>query len=391
MTDRALFLKFMGQTSENPLLLKISHADGVYLFDDDGRRYLDLISGISVSYIGHRHPAVRKAIIEQTERHTHVMVYGEFIQAAQLTYAQKLAELLPAGLESVYFVNSGSEAVEGALKLAKRFTGREEIIYFDKAYHGSTQGALSVMGNEDLKRKFRPLLPGTVMLNFGEESGLDAISDRTAAVIIEPVQGEAGVRAAGDDYLRLLRRKCSGMGALLIFDEAQSAFGRTGKFLACGHSGVYPDILVLAKALGGGMPLGAFISSGKIMSSLRSAPAFGHITTFGGHPVSAAAGLAALNVLLDDRLMQGVPAREQLLREKLRHPGIREVRSAGLLAAVQLEDPGSVERVVQHCISRGVLVDWFLFAPDCIRIAPPLIISEDQLEEGAAAILSGLG
>jgi acetylornithine/N-succinyldiaminopimelate aminotransferase len=388
---RPLFFKHIAQTSEAPLSLDIDHAKGVYLFDRSGKKYLDLISGISVSNIGHSHPAIVKAVQEQAARHMHLMVYGEYIQSPQVRLAEQLCQLLPASLQNVYFVNSGAEAVEGALKLAKRYTGRSEIVSFTNAYHASTHGALSVMGNEWLKSAYRPLLPNIRFLQFGKFEDIRMISTATACVIIEPVQGEAGVIIPPEGYLEDLKERCNKTHTLLIFDEIQTGCGRTGKLFAFQHTKIVPDILLLAKALGGGMPLGAFVSSKEIMSVISKNPSLGHITTFGGHPVSCAAGMASLNTLIEEKLTEKVPKKEQLFLSELKHPGIKEIRSRGLLLALELGDSNKVKLVIKKCLDRGLITDWFLFRDTALRIAPPLIISEDQIKEACRIIYHAIG
>jgi acetylornithine/N-succinyldiaminopimelate aminotransferase len=378
LTNRQLFLQYLGQTSASPLLIEISSAKGVYMYGPDGTEYLDLISGVSVSNTGHCHPKVVEAVREQAGNYMHLMVYGEIIQSPQVKYAERLADLLPASLHSCYFVNSGSEAVEGALKLAKRFTGRSRIIYFKNAYHGSTHGALSIQGNENFRNAFRPTLPDTWQININEPAGLSLIDRNTACVIIEPVQGEAGVIAAEEWFLKELRAGCSENGALLVFDEIQTGFGRTGSMFSFEKTGVIPDILLLAKSLGGGMPLGAFISSNEIMSSLITNPSLGHITTFGGHPVCCAAGLAALEVIINENLISKSIPLSALFREKLVHPLISKIRGEGLLLAVELADPAYVDFAVANAPRYGIIIDYFLFCSNAFRIAPPLIISEKE-------------
>ncbi len=379
LTNRQLFLLHLGQTSAEPLMLEIIKAEGVFMYGPSGEKYLDLISGVSVSNTGHRHPRVTEAVKEQTDSYMHLMVYGEMIQSPQVKYAALIASILPSTLNTCYFVNSGSEAVEGALKLAKRFTGRSRIIYFNNSYHGSTHGALSVQGSEKYRRAFRPLLPDTVKISFNDFSSLNAIDDDTACVIIEPVQGEAGVIYPAEGFLEEIRKRCSEYGALLIFDEAQTGFGRTGFMFAIDRFGVVPDILVLAKALGGGMPLGAFISSKKIMSSLITNPQLGHITTFGGHPVCCAAGLASLKVIMEEKLVAGCARKSDIFKREFNHPMIKEVRGEGLLLAVRLAESRYVQYAVKHAPSYGIILDYFLFCDDAFRIAPPLIISEEEI------------
>jgi acetylornithine/N-succinyldiaminopimelate aminotransferase len=379
LTNRQLFLQYLGQTSATPLLIEISSAKGVYMYGPDGSEYLDLISGVSVSNTGHCHPKVVEAVRDQAATYMHLMVYGEIVQSPQVKYAERLADLLPSSLRSCYFVNSGSEAVEGALKLAKRFTGKSRIIYFKNAYHGSTHGALSIQGNENFRNAFRPTLPDTWQINVNDPGGLSFIDRKTACVIIEPVQGEAGVITSEEWFLKELRNRCRENGALLVFDEIQTGFGRTGSMFTFEKTGVIPDILLLAKSLGGGMPLGAFISSNEIMSSLITNPSLGHITTFGGHPVCCAAGLAALEVIINENLTSKSIPLSALFREKLKHKLIRNIRGEGLLLAVELTDPVYVDFAVTNAPRYGIVIDYFLFCNNAFRIAPPLIISDDEV------------
>ncbi|MDP3003437.1 MAG: aspartate aminotransferase family protein [Bacteroidales bacterium] len=379
LTNRQLFLRHLGQTSSAPMMIEIVRAEGVFMYGPDGKKYFDLISGVSVSNTGHRHPKVVEAIKNQVDFYMHLMVYGEIIQSPQVKYAERLAEILPPELNTCYFVNSGSEAVEGALKLAKRFTGRSRIISFNNSYHGSTHGALSIQGSEFYRNAFRPLLPDTYQVGFNDENSLDSIDDKTACVIIEPVQGEAGVIYPENRFLEKIRSKCNSTGTLLIFDEIQTGFGRTGFMFAINRFGVVPDILLLAKALGGGMPLGAFISSKEIMSALVSNPPLGHITTFGGHPVCCAAGLASLNVIIEEKLVETCNTKSSLFKKELNHPLISVVRGEGLLLAVQLTDPEYVQYVIAHAPDYGLILDYFLFCNNSFRIAPPLTISEDEI------------
>jgi acetylornithine/N-succinyldiaminopimelate aminotransferase len=379
LTNRQIFLQHIGQTSSAPMMLEIERAEGVFMYGPGGDRYLDLISGVSVSNTGHCNPEVVRAVKEQAETYMHLMVYGEIIQSPQVRYAERLAGILPPALNTCYFVNSGSEAVEGALKLAKKYTGKSRIVSFRNAYHGSTHGALSIQGNERYRNAFRPLLPDILQIGFNDESSLNSIDNRTACVIIEPVQGEAGVILPENNFLDKVRDKCNKTGALLIFDEIQTAFGRTGFMFALDRFGVVPDILVLAKALGGGMPLGAFISSQEIMSVLMSDPPLGHITTFGGHPVCCAAGLASLNVIVNRNLVGTVGQKSALFKNKLEHPLIKEVRGEGLLLAVELYEPGFVRNVVSKSPEYGLILDYFLFCTNAFRIAPPLIISDEEI------------
>ena len=390
VTQRQLFLSHIAQTTDFPLSLEIERAEGLYMYDTSGKQYLDLISGISVSNIGHRHPKVVEAIKAQTDKYLHLMVYGEYIQAPQVQLARKLTEVMSEPFQSVYFVNSGSEANEGALKLAKRYTGRGEIISMEKAYHGSTQGVLSIIGDEDFKAPFRPLLPNIKAIRFGNFDNLSFISEKTAAVIIEPVQGEAGYIAPAEGYLQALRERCNETGALLIFDEIQTGYGRTGSLFAFQKYGVTPDIVTLAKGMGGGMPIGAFISSNEVMNALKENPILGHITTFGGHPVSCAAALACLNVITDEKLYETVAEKEALFYELLRHPKIQEVRGSGLMLAVQLKNFKEVQKSIDYCIENGVISDWFLFCDSAIRLSPPLTITTDEIRRACKIILESL-
>jgi len=379
ISQRQLFLEHVGQTSDFPLEIEIQSAKGIYLFDKNNKPYIDLISGVSVSNIGHLHEKVVEAVKKQAETYMHLMVYGEYIQSPQVVFAEKISKILPGELNSTYFVNSGSEAVEGALKLAKRYTGRTEIISFKNAYHGSTHGALSVMGNEEFKNSFRPLLPDVKFLTFNLEQDLEGISNKTACVIVEPIQGEAGIRIPQNDYLKKLRKKCDETGTLLIFDEIQTGFGRIGSFFASMEFDVVPDIMTIAKGMGGGMPIGAFISTNEIMSCLKTNPILGHITTFGGHPVSCAAAVATLDVLKNENLIEDVKRKGELFRKYLTHPQIREIRGVGLFMAVELKDFAQVKMVIDRSIENGLITDWFLFHDSAFRIAPPLIITDDEI------------
>lgn len=368
-------------TSDAPMGIEIERAEGIFLYGPQGESYIDLISGVSVSHVGHGRPEVVKAVQEQAARYMHLMVYGEYVQAPQVAYAHALCELLKdTALDQVYFVNSGSEAIEGAMKLAKRYTGRPEIICFSKAYHGSTQGALSMNGNEYFRQAFRPLLPGIRRIEWGNYEALEQIGAHTAGVCLETFQGEAGIRIPEDEYLQAIRKKCSENGALLMLDEVQTAFGRTGKMFAFEHSGIEPDILILGKALGGGMPLGAFMAPAHIMQSLRNKPVLGHITTFGGHPVSCAAGLAALGVVQKESLTEKAAINETFIRSRLKHPAIRSIRGKGLFLAVELEDAEACTRVLKEAANEGLLMDPFLFCDTAFRIAPPLCVSPLETE-----------
>ncbi|HZJ73485.1 MAG TPA: aminotransferase class III-fold pyridoxal phosphate-dependent enzyme [Perlabentimonas sp.] len=391
ITHRELFLRHVAQTSESPLGLEIESAKGVYLYTPSGQRIFDLISGVSVSNVGHSNPAVLEAVNQQLQKYMHLMVYGDVIQAPQVKLAQLLVAQLPDNLQNVYFVNSGSEAVEGAMKLAKRYTGRHGIISFVNAYHGSTQGALSVMGNEEPKRAYRPLLPGVKHINFNSLEELNQITEDTACVIIEPIQGEAGILVSTEEFLTALRDRCTKMGALLIFDEIQSGMGRTGKLFAFQRLGVIPDILLTAKAFGGGLPLGAFVSSTEIMRALTANPPLGHITTFGGHPVSCAAGLASLKIILEQNLMADISIKEQLFRSLLlKHPKVKAIRSYGLFMAVELGSFDHVLRFTKMGVEFGYLTDWFLFCDTAFRISPPLTITNDEIINVCGIIVEAL-
>lgn len=390
LTLRQLFLANNAQTTDFPLMLEFERAQGVYMYNAEGKAWLDLISGIGVSNIGHGNPEVIEAIKQQVDKYMHLMVYGEYVQTPQVRFAEKLASLLPSTLQSVYFTNSGSEAIEGAMKLAKRHTGRNQIIACHNAYHGSTQGALSVMGNEDFKQAYRPLLPGIQFINFNEPADLHLITEETACVIIETVQGEAGIRVPNLAYMQALRKRCYQTGTLLILDENQTAFGRTGKLFAFEHFGIVPDILVLGKALGGGMPLGAFISSVEVMGALKNNPILGHITTFGGHPVCCASGLASLEVLLRENLISQVAEKEALFKKLLVHPAIKEVRGKGLMLAAEMESFDILKKVIDHSIEQGIIIDWFLHCSNSMRIAPPLIITHEQIEQACSIILDAI-
>ena len=391
---RQLFFEHVGQTSDFPMGLEVERAEGVWLLGPNGKKWIDLISGVSVSNVGHNNPAVVEAVCSQARDYLHLMVYGEVIQSPQVRYAARIAELLPPRLQSVYFVNSGSEAVEGALKLAKRFTGRTELISMRRAYHGSTHGAMSMMGapeGEEWKGAFRPLLPDVRAIEFNDFDALQAVTRRTAAVLVEPVQGEAGVRLPANGWLEALRKRCDQSGALLIFDEIQTGLGRTGHLFAMQKYGVTPDIVCLAKAFGGGMPLGAFVARHEVMDTLQENPALGHITTFGGHPVCCAAGLAALNYLVDNKVVERVETKGALYEMLLKdHPAVREIRRSGLLLAVELGESAKLYRIMELFREAGILSDWFLFCDTAFRISPPLTISEDEVRESAALIRSCL-
>ncbi len=390
ISDRQLFLNHVAQPSGNPVLLEIEKAEGVYIVTRDGKKYTDLISGISVNNLGHRHPSVIKAIKEQSDRYLHTMVYGEHVQAPQVQLAKLLADSLPDCLNNTYFVNSGSEAIEGAMKLARRYTGRTEIIACKNAYHGSTHGALSVMGEESFKRAYRPLVPDVHFIEFNAVKDLDSITATTAAVLVEPIQGEAGIFLPDPEFLTALRKRCTTTGTLLVFDEVQTGFGRTGSLFFFEQYGVIPDVLVLAKGIGGGLPLGAFVSSREIMSVFQTNPELGHITTFGGHPLSTAAGLASLQTILGEGLIESVPAKEAVIREIMNHPKIKEIRGKGLMFAVDLENAEAAKTVMTEALENGVIVDSFIFRTEAIRIAPPLIISIPELEGALKALLKSM-
>lgn len=391
MTQRQLFLDHVGQTSQAPLALEIVKASGCNLWDISGKKYIDLIAGISVCNVGHCHPKVIDAIKKQVDNYMHIMVYGELVESPQVAYAKLLTDHLPATLNSVFYTASGSEATEGAMKLAKRFTGRTEIISFKNSYHGSTQGALSIMGDEYWRNAFRPLLPGTMQLTYNSFKDLSNITAQTACVFAETIQAEAGVLVPQNNWLQALRNRCTQTGTLLVLDEIQCGFGRNGTLWAFEQFNVVPDILLLGKALGGGMPLGAFIADKKIMDSLSHNPVLGHINTFGGHPVCCAAGLAGLNVLLGEKLMDGVKQKEQLFLSLLVHPKIKSVHSRGLMIAVEFESFGFNKKVIDALIERGVFTDWFLFAASSLRIAPPLVISDEDIATACRHIIGVLG
>lgn len=401
MNPREIFFKHLGQTSPAPLALEIVRAEGLYLYDVSGKKYLDGIGGISVCNTGHRHPRVVQAIRDQADRYLHVLVYGEMIQSPQVEYARLLTQHLPPGLQSVFFTNSGTEATEGAMKLAKRVTGRTEMVGFDYSYHGSTQGSLSLMGDEYWRRAFRPLLPGVSHLVYNRQEDLLRITEKTACVIAETVQAENGVIKPEKTWLTALRKRCDETGALLILDEIQVGFGRTGTLWGFEQYDVVPDMILLGKALGGGLPLGAFISSKERMDHFTHQPVLGHISTFGGHPLSCAAGLASLQILLEDKpvfasdpsrpgeeknLITAVGEKEKLFHSLLVHPGIRSVRSAGLLIAIEFSDFQTNKAVIDRSIRDGLLTDWFLFASNCLRLAPPLTIDHAQIEEMCSII-----
>ena len=387
MTNRQLFQQHLAPTSTAPIGLEIVHAEGNYLYDIEGKKYLDLIGGISVCNIGHRQPEVIEAIHQQLNKYMHIMVYGELVQAPQSQYAQLLTSLLPPSLNCVYFTNSGSEATEGALKLARRVTGKTDLLACNDSYHGHTMGALSIMGSEYWRAPFRPLLPAVRHYGYNSMELVDAIGNQTACVVIETVQAEAGVILPNREWLQALRDRCTATCTLLIFDEIQCGFGRTGTLWGFEHWGIVPDVLLLGKALGGGMPMGAFVASREMMSVLAHNPVLGHLTTFGGHPVCCAAGMASLQVLLQRPYQSEVDEKGKLfisLLEKNTH--IVAVKGIGLLIAIQLRDSETVQKVLALCLHRGLFSDWFLFAPDCIRIAPPLSITKEEIVDACDII-----
>ena len=380
MNNRQLFLDHVAQTSPKPIGIEMASAEGVWLTDTDGKKYIDGIAGFSVCNIGHGNPAVIKAVQEQAAAYMHVIVYGEFIEQPQVAYAKLLTQYLPPSLNCVYFTNSGAEATEGAMKLAKRVTNRTKIIAANKSYHGSTQGALSVIGDEYFRNAFRPLLPDVYHFNYGADELIEAIDSTTACVIIETVQAESGVTAPSETWIRALRAKCDQHCVLLILDEIQAGFGRTGTIWAFEQYGIIPDILLLGKALGGGMPLGAFIADQRLMNTLTYAPVLGHITTFGGHPVSCAAGKAAFEELIaNPNWIKDIPSKAAILKTRLQHPSIVSVNCYGLWMSVQFATDAQAQAIANACVQNGLVTDWFLFAPDRIRIAPPLIITEEEL------------
>ena len=386
ISNRQLFLNHIAQTSPSPLMIEIESASGMYLFSPGHKSYMDIISGVNVSILGHAHPEILQAVKEQTDKYMHLMVYGELVESPQVRYAELLTRHLPGSLDNVYFVNSGAEAIEGALKLAKRHTGREGMVSFRNAYHGSTHGALSILGDEYYKNAYRPLLPGTSLLRYNNFTDLEKITRHTACVVAEVMQAEAGAVSPAEGFLKALRQRCDKTGTLLIFDEVQTGFGRLGSLFGFMKYDVLPDILVLAKGLGGGMPLGAFIASKELMSDLFHDPVLGHITTFGGHPVSCAAGLKTLEVILRDHLTDQVEKKELLFRQLLDHPAIKEIRGEGLLLAVELGSSRLMEKVVQKGLETGFMTDWFLFCDTAIRISPPLNISNEEIRKAAKMV-----
>jgi len=390
ISNRQLFFQHLAQTSDKPIGIEVASANGVYIHDVNGNAFMDMIAGFSVCNIGHSHPQVIKAINDQVAQYMHVIVFGEFVQAPQVQYATKLTGLLPNTLDAVYFTNSGAEATEGAMKLAKRVTGRTKIVSFKGAYHGSTQGALSVMGDEYFKNAYRPLLPEILMLRYNNFEDIELIDHTVACVIVELVQAETGITVADKEWVIALRNKCNALCALFIADEIQSGFGRTGTLFAFEQFGIHPDVLLLGKALGGGLPLGAFIASSKMMSVITTKPVLGHITTFGGNPVSCAAGLAALSVLQNSGWMETVKAKEKFLITHLRHQAILQRNHFGLWMSLQFENESVTKKIAAACLQNGIITDWFLFAEDRIRIAPPLCISLDELSIAIEKIIKSI-
>jgi len=390
ISNRQLFLRHVAQTSDTSLQFEIERAEGIYFYNKSGKRYIDLVSGVSVSALGHGHPTVVSAVKAQVERYMHTMVYGEFVQSPQVSYASWLVDRLPSSLDNVFFVNSGSEAIDGAMKLAKRFTGRGQFVAFKSAYHGGTHGALSILGDEKARSGYLPLLPGIKHIRFNQETDLEQIDEGVAAVIVEPIQAEAGIIEPRNNFLARIRERCNQVGALLIMDEIQTGMGRTGKLFAFEHYGVVPDIICLAKSFGGGMPLGAFISSKEMMSKLTFDPPLGHITTFGGHPVSCAAGLAAQSVVEEEKLMAHSVQMENRYRQGLKHPLIKSVRGRGLFLAVVLDDEVDLPRFISNALENQLVIDQFLFSDNSFRIAPPLIITSEEVDDSIQRVLATL-
>lgn len=390
ISQKELFYSYLAQTSPEPMALEIVKAEGLYLIDKNKKKYLDLISGISVSNVGHSHPEIINAVKEQAEKYMHLMVFGEYIQTPQTRLAEALSKLLPDSLNNVYFVNSGSEAIEGALKLAKRYTGRTEVLSCINAYHGSSHGALSIMGNEEFKNNFRPLLPNTRLIEYNNLDDLKHISNKTACIVIEAFQAEAGIIVPDTSYMKSVRKRCTETGTILIIDEVQTGFGRTGSFFGFQQHGIIPDIITLAKGMGGGMPIGAFISSKKIMNSLTHHPVLGHITTFGGHPICAAASLACLNIIEQNNLRDSIPEKSKLFKDLLIHDNIKDVRGIGFFLCVEFESQKFNFAVIKKCIEKGLITDWFLFNDKCLRISPPLIIEEKDIRFSCEIIIQSI-
>ncbi len=389
-SNRELFFKHLGQTSPEPFALEIEKAEGIYMYAPCGKKYIDLIAGVSVSNVGHRHPKIVEAIKNQADKYMHLMVYGEYIQSPQVRLATKLAAVLPADISSIYLVNSGSEAIDGAMKLAKRATGRGEFIAFKNAYHGGTHGALSLMSDDTFTQAFRPLLPGITFLDFNATEQLNQITEKTAAVVAEAIQAEGGIIPAQQEFMKALRQRCTQTGTLLILDEVQTGFGRTGKFFGFEHYGIVPDIICMAKGMGGGMPIGAFAASKELMDCFQSAPVLGHITTFGGHPISCVAAEASLDILTSEKIIEQVDAKGKLLLNLLKHPAILSIRGQGLFYAVELGSFAKVQQFIKNGAEIGYATDWFLFCDTHFRIAPPLTITEKEIREAVSKIIKGL-
>ena len=385
------FLKYQAQTSPHPLGLEISHANGSYVYDTNNKEYLDFIAGVSANSLGHNHPVIKNAILVQLEKYTHVMVYGEFVQKPQVELCKYLSKHLPSELQSVYLTNSGTEATEGALKLAKRYTGRSEIIAAKNAYHGNTQGAMSICGNEQQNSAYRPLIPGAKFISFNNENDIQHITNRTAAVILETIQGGAGFIVPKNDYLLKVKKRCNEVGALLILDEIQTGIGRTGKLFGFENYHVAPDILIVGKGLGGGMPIGAFIASTEMMVVFKKNPVLGHITTFGGHPLIAASALATCKEIVDSNLIKEVLEKEKLFRKLLQHDAIKEIRGKGLMLAIIMESPDIASKVILKALENGLLLFWLLYEGKAIRITPPLNISNDEIKKGCSILLNVIG
>lgn len=384
------FFRYQAQTTNYASGFEVSHAEGNYIYGKDGKAYLDFEAGVSANTLGHSHPAVLQAVIEQSKRYMHVMVYGEYCQDEPVALCKLLAENTPEPLETIYLVNSGTEAIEGSIKLAKRYTGRDEIISAKNAYHGNTQGSMSVMGCEEQKQAFRPLIPNVKFIEYNNEADLELITERTAGVLLETIQGAAGFITPINNYLQKVKKRCEEVGALLIFDEIQPGFGRTGNLFGFQTFDVVPDIVAMGKGMGGGMPIGAFMASYEMMSCLREAPKLGHITTFGGHPVIAAAAHATLKTVLESNLMQEAVEKEKLFRKLLFHPKIEEVRGVGLMLACRLRSPEYVQTIAQYCMNEGLILFWLLFSTEYLRITPPLTITNEEIEKGCAIILKAL-
>ena len=394
MILRKQFLEHIGQTSPSPMMVEVARAEGSFFYTPEGKRYFDLVAGVSVSNVGHANPYVVRAVQQQAADYMHVMVYGEMVERPQVEYAHKIASLLPGELDCVYFVNSGAEAVEVALKLVKRYTGRTELISMRRAYHGSTHGSMSMMGTpegEEWKAEFRPLLPDVKSISFNSFEDLQHITSRTAGVLCEVVQGEAGVRLPNPEWLKALRERCTEVGALLIFDEIQTGMGRTGAMFASAKYNVTPDVVCLAKAFGGGMPLGGVAAKREVLNAFTHNPCLGHITTFGGHPVCCAAGLAALNYMLDNNVVDGVERKGELFEQRLKdHAKVLEIRRSGLLLAVELGKSEYLYRLMEIFKEEGIMSDWFLYCDTAFRISPPLTITEQEIEECSAIIRRSL-